>query len=150
MDSKTTPRLMDVLKQTDKSSFKQQVITDCQTLEDAEAVIRKMKSLCAIVKCQWWKLTQEKDARKYGPMLDTIDVGGRYFYSYFWDEEGSWITVIEKSSDVNHPMVKCLVVETLPTLHYEQYPIGKIFECHVANLFKQREEASHAFRTKNL
>ena len=79
---------------------------------------------------------------------DEIVVRGRYFLSSFYDKDGSWVEVLDKSHKTNSAgwpsSVTYRVLESVGGLG--AHPVGHEGICNASNLYERREDASHTAR----
>ena len=77
-----------------------------------------------------------------------LEIGKVYFLSSFYDKEGAWIAVLDKSTKINKcgwpSTVTYEVIEKVGNTKY--YQEGNTGTCNASNLYKKREQASRKAR----
>jgi hypothetical protein len=85
--------------------------------------------------------------------VKSIEVGGVYFYSNFYDKEGAYVKVVSKSEKTDRSgwaeSVTCEVIEPVGfavtnAFSLKYYAPGTVHSINATNLYKNREDASHA------
>ena len=99
------------------------------------------------------KLNAKAIQKKCESATDKLRVGQVYFLSSFYDKEGAFVKVIEKSKTQNFGgWNSSVTVEVLDNLGFNErvYPVGSIHSVNATNLYEKREMASHSAKYQNL
>jgi hypothetical protein len=100
-----------------------------------------------------YRINFEAMKAKSKAAIAAVEVGGVYFYSSFYDADGSLVKVLSKSElgrGGRAPSIECQVIEPLgrDLADYQAgrtyFAPGTIHDIAATNLYKNRADASHA------
>ena len=87
--------------------------------------------------------------RKIINRTNQIVVGKTYFLSSFYDKDGTWVKVLEKSTKINSAgwpsSVSYKIIEPVgDCVNWEWHQAGRTGTCNATNLYENRADASHS------
>lgn len=75
-----------------------------------------------------------------------VEVGGKYFLSYFLDKEGATVRVLSKSTKTNRAGFNSSVNVEILESDVDYYKPGAMHTVNAANLYEERKFASPKFK----